>query len=242
MDDGAPTRTNTRHARARRRRVAVATALVLALVLVAGIVAASCSGGDDSDDAKSKSTTTTKPETKIDIRLGDVSADSAGAPVTVSADQAQHVLDALTTYVKGATVQPLRSGTPATADFGAVFDPATLASATTTDRAIVLDEGLPKVTGNLTVTAQPVTVLGLGDQSGNLTLATASLVLDVTGVTKVKGDPLHVVRQANFVLQPDPSGTWKITSYDMVVSRGGAGLTPTTTTTPASTTTGAKKK
>jgi hypothetical protein len=240
MDDGAPIRMSTRRRRARRRRVAVTTALVLTLVLVAGIVAASCSGGGGSDEAKS--TTTTKPETKIDIPLGDVSADSAGAPVTMSADQAQRVLDAVTTYVKGATVQPLKSGTPATADFGAVFDPTTLASATTTDRGVVLDEGLPKVTGNLTVTAQPVTVLGLGDQSGALTLATATLLVDVTGVTKVKGDPLHVVRQANFVLQPDPSGTWKITSYDMVVSRGGAGLTPTTTTTSASTTTGAKKK
>jgi hypothetical protein len=240
MDDGAPIRMSTRRRRARRRRVAVTTALVLTLVLVAGIVAASCSGGGGSDAAKS--TTTTKPETKIDIPLGDVSADSAGAPVTVSADQAQRVLDAVTTYVKGATVQPLKSGKPATADFGAVFDPTTLASATTTDRGVVLDEGLPKVTGNLTVTAQPVTVLGLGDQSGALTLATATLLVDVTGVTKVKGDPLHVVRQANFVLQPDPSGTWKITSYDMVVSRGGAGLTPTTTTTSASTTTGAKKK
>ena len=67
------------------------------------------------------------------------------------------------------------------------------------------------------------------------------MVLDVTGVTKVKGEPLHVARQATFVLQPDATGTWKITAYDMIVSRGGAGLTPTTTSTAASSTTGAKK-
>ncbi len=239
MGEGVLTRSNTRRRRARRRPVVATTVVVLAFVLVAGIVAASCSGGGGSEQAKS--TTTTKPETKIDIPLGNVSADSAGAPVTVSADQAQRVLDAVTTYVKGATVQPLQSGKPATADFSAVFDPATLASATTTDRAVVLDEGLPKVTGNLTVTAQPVTVMGLGDQSGKLTLATAALVVEVTGETKVKGEPLKVVRRANLVLQPSPFGTWQITAYDMIVSRGGAGLTPTTTTTSASTTTGAKR-
>jgi hypothetical protein len=241
MDEGAQTRSNARRCRAQRRRAAVVTTAVLAVVLVSAVALVSCSGGGGSDQAKS--TTTTKPATKIDIPLGNVSADSAGAPVTMSADQSQHVLDALTTYVKGATVDPLRSGKPTTDDLSGVFDPTTLASATTTDRGIVLDEGLPKVTGNLTVTAQPVTIVGLGDQSGTLTLASAALVVDVTGVTNVKGEPLHVVRQANFALQPDPSGTWKITSYDMIVSRSGAGLTPPTTTTKAaSSTTGAKKK
>lgn len=245
MASGTPTRSNSRHQRTRHRRVGVIAPAVLALVIVGGIGIASCSGGGGSDAAKS--TSTTKPATKVDIPLGDVSADSAGASVTVSPDQAQRVLDALTAYVQGATVQPLRSGKPATADFSAVFDPTTLASATTTDRAIVLDEGLPRVTGNLTVTAQPVTVVGLGDQSANLTLAAATLVVDVTGVSKVKGAPLHVVRRANLVLQPDPSGAWKITAYDMVVSRAGAGLTPATTTTTmttttASSTTGAKKQ
>jgi hypothetical protein len=241
MDEGAQTRSNTRRRRARRRRTAAVTTAVLAGVLVAAVALVSCSGGGGSDQAKT--TSTTKPETKIDIPLGNVSADSAGAPLTLSADQSQHVLDALTTYVKGAIVDPLKSGKPTTADLSGVFDPTTLASATTTDRGVVLDESLPKVTGNLTVTAQPVTVVGLGDQSGALTLATAGLVLDVTGVTTVKGEPLHVVRQANFALQPDPSGTWKITSYDMIVSRSGAGLTPPTTTTKsASSTTGAKKK
>lgn len=214
---------------------------MLAVVLVAAVALVGCSGGGGSDQAKT--TSTTKPQTRIDIPLGNVSADSAGAPLTLSADQSQHVIDALTTYVKGATVDPLRSGKPTTADLSGVFDPTTLASATTTDRGVVLDEGLPKVTGNLTVTAQPVAVVALGDQSGNLALATAALVLDVTGATRVKGEPLHVVRQANFALQPDPSGAWKITSYDMIVSRSGAGLTPPTTTTKAvSSTTGAKKK
>jgi len=173
------------------------------------------------------------------VKLGDVSADSAGAAVNIAPDQAQHVLDAVTTYVKGAMVQPLRTGKPATADFGAIFDANTLTSATTTDRGVLLDEGLPKVTGDLTVTAQPVVLLGLGDQSGALTLITASLDVDATGATATKGVPVHVVRKADFTLQPDPtSGTWKITAYNVVVTRDGVEASATS---GAPTTTGAAK-
>ena len=56
----------------------------------------------------------------------------------------------------------------------------------------------------------------------------------------MKGDPLHVIRNANFTLQPDAAGAWKITAYDMVVVRDGAGLSPTTTSAPAATTGAAK--
>jgi hypothetical protein len=237
MDAGPPSRSSARRRRTRRRALA-AVAAALVIVLGAGVALASCSGGG-SDDA-AKTTTTGAPKTSVDIRLGDVSADSAGAPVTIASDQSQRVLDALTTYVKGASVQPLRTGKPATADFGAIFDPTTLASATTTDRGVLLDEGLPAVTGDLTVTSQPVALVGLGDQSGNLTLITAALVFDATGATKVKGAPLHVVRKADFTLQPDAAGAWKISAYDVVVTRDGANLS-TPTTSAASTTTGAAK-
>jgi hypothetical protein len=237
MEPETPTRTSTR--RRARRRTLLAVVAVLVVVLGAGIALASCSGGGD-DKAATSTRKVPAAKTNVDITLGDVSADSAGAPVTITTDQSQHVLDALTTYLKGATVQPLRTAKPATADFGAIFDANTLASATTTDRGILLDEGLPKVTGDLTVTAQPVTLVGLGDQSGNLTLITAALVADTTGVTAVKGAPLHIVRKANFTLQPDGSGTWKITAYDVAVARDGAGLSPTTTS-GAATTTGAAK-
>ena len=241
MDAAPTTRTRARRRRSRRRAWVVVTVLV-ATVLVAAVALASCSGGGGDSDA-SKTTTTAAPKTTVDLQLGDVTADSAGAPVTIAPDQSQKVLDALTTYVKGGSVEPLRTGQPATADFGAIFDPTTLASVTTTDRGVMFDEGLPKVTGNLTVTAQPTALVGLGDQSGTLTLITAALTTDTTGATKVKGAPLHIVRKADFVLQPDVTGAWKITAYSAVVAREGAGLSPTTTssTPSAASTTGAKK-
>jgi hypothetical protein len=214
--------------------------VVLVVAIGAGLALTSCSGGGDDEKAAS-TTTTAAPKTTFDLALGEVSADSAGAPTSISPEQSQRVLDALTTYVKGATVQPLRTGKPASADFGAIFDAGTLQSAMTTDRGILLDEGLPKVTGDLTVTAQPVNLLGLGDQSGNLTLITTSLVVDATGATKVKGAaPVHVIRTADFTLQPDAAGAWKITAYNVTVARDGIDATPTTTTAAASTTGAAK--
>ncbi len=170
-------------------------------------------------------------QNSVTLPLGDVTADSAGPPVTVSPEQSQQVLDVLGNYVKGATVQPLRSAAPATADFATVFDAGTLAQATTTDRGVVLDEGLPKVTGSLDVVAQPIALVGLGDQGGNLTLVTAAVVMDVKGKTAVKGAPLHIARKADFVLAPDVTGAWRVTAYSMVVVRSGAGLDTTTTTT-----------
>jgi hypothetical protein len=237
MDDGSAIRSRVRR-RARRCHRPSNAAAAVAFALVAALGVASCSGGGDSSTAAS--TSTTAPTTRIELPLGNVSADSPGAPVTVSADQSQRILDAVTTYVKGATVQPLRSGTPTTADLSGLFDTGTLATATTTDRGVVLDEGLPKVTGDLTITAQPIGMVGLGDQSGHLALITTGLLLDVRGQTAVKDSPLHVVRRADLVLQPDPSGTWKITAYSMVVARDGAGLTPTTTSS-ATNTSGAAK-
>ena len=56
----------------------------------------------------------------------------------------------------------------------------------------------------------------------------------------MKGDPLHIVRKADFTLQPDASGAWKITAYNVLVTRDGADLSPTTTS-GAATTTGATK-
>jgi hypothetical protein len=218
------------HFRAGRRMTVGVVALVSAFAL------ASCSGGGDDSKSASPTSTTAAAKTSVDISLGGVTSDSAGAPVTIAADQSQKVLDAVTTYVKGATVQPLRTGKPATADFGAIFDATTLASATTTDRGVLLDEGLPQVTGDLKAVALPVALVGLGDQSGALTLITASLAVDVTGATKVEDAPLHIVRRADFVLQPDATGAWKITSYNVVVARDGAGLSPTTTSAPAPTT------
>src|SRR2546421_11082900 len=146
MDDGS-SRVG-RRAHVRRVRIAIGVAAL------AGLGVAGCSGGGDS--SSSKPTTTVSHGTHLDLRLGDVSAASAGPALTVSSGQSQRVLDVLDAYVKDATVQPLRSGKPTTADLSTVFDATTLTPATTTDRGVVLDEGLPKVTGDLDIVSSPI--------------------------------------------------------------------------------------
>jgi len=75
-------------------------------------------------------------------------------------------------------------------------------------------------------------------------LATAELDLDITGVTTSKAGPLHIIRRGDLVLVPDPSGAWKVTSYNIAVARAGAGIDVTTTTaapaTPVTTHKGSK--
>lgn len=229
MDD-AVSRVDRRESAHRRNRViGIVTGVVVAIAAVVAVFVVA--GGGSDDNSSSTAPVSAQRANSVDLPLGDVSADSAGPAVTVSPDQSQQVISVLRDYVKGATVQPLRSGAPATAELATVFDAGTLAQATTTDRGVVFDEGLPKVTGNLDVVARPISLVGLGDQGGNLTLVTAAVLLDVKGRTAVKGGPLHIVRRADFVLAPDGAGAWKVTAYDMVVTRSGAGLDTRTTTT-----------
>jgi hypothetical protein len=229
MDDASSRVERREQARSRTRTIGIVAGIV---VLVAAVVAVFVvAGGGDDTPSSSSAPTTAAHKTSVTLPLGDVTADSAGPPATVTPEQSQQILDLLGEYVKDATVQPLRSAAPTTADLATVFDAGALAQATTTDRGVIFDEGLPKVTGNLDVVGQPVAMVGLGDQAGNLTLVAAAVLIDVNGQTAVKGAPLHIVRKADFVLAPDGAGGWRVTAYSMVVTRAGAGLDTTTTTT-----------
>ncbi len=228
MDDASSRVERREQARSRTRIIGIVAGIVVLAAAVAVVFVVA--GGDDTKSSSSAPTTGAH-KTSVTLPLGDVTADSAGPPVTVTSEQSQQILDLLGEYVKDATVQPLRSAAPTTADLATVFDAGTLAQATTTDRGVVFDEGLPKVTGNLDVVGQPIAMVGLGDQGGNLTLVATTMLIDVNGQTAVKGAPLHIVRKADFVLAPDGAGGWRVTAYNMVVTRAGAGLDTTTTTT-----------
>ena len=145
--------------------------MILAVVAVVAL-----GGGGDGDDTRGANRRSEQavPNTNVVLRAGEVTADSAGPPVTVSPEQSAAVIDTIGAYLEAATVKPLRSAQPA-ADLSAVFDPAALARATGVDRAAMVDEGLPKVTGDLDVVSTPVPITGLGDQDGNLVLVTAGI-------------------------------------------------------------------
>jgi hypothetical protein len=199
------------------------------------VVLAGCGGGGDDKGKAAPASTTVVPNTNVSLQLGEVSAESAGPPAQLSPAQSQAILTVVGDYLTAATVDPLRSAKPA-GDLSALFAAGALARVTGPDRPVMVDEGLPKVTGDLNVTAQPVKVVGLGDQSGTIVLATASIDLDIQGATAAKSAPLKILRKGDLVLSPDPTGAWRVTAFNIAVARSGGGLDPTTTTAPTATT------
>jgi len=207
-----------------RTRVVVAVSFAIVATVFAG-----CSGGGSSDSSSTSSTAAPAAKTNLAVPMGEVVADSAGPPAQFTPEQSQAVMKVVTDYLAVATVFPLRTAKPV-GDLSGLFDAGALAAATGVDRPVVLDEGLPKVTGVLDVVGQPVRIVALADQNGGIVLATATLDLDIQGATKVPGSPLRILRRGDLVLAPDAGGAWKVTGYNLAVARAGAGLDPTTTT------------
>ena len=224
----------------KRRRLLVGIGGGVVVVAIIAVVVALVAGGGDDKGTSAGEATTAVPNTNVSLQLGDVSADSAGPPAQLAPEQSAAILKLVGDYLTAATVDPLRSAKPA-GDLSGLFAAGALARVTGPDRAVVLDEGLPKVTGDLNITAQPVAVVGLADQGGGIVLATVAIDLDIQGVTTVKGDPLRILRKGDLVLGPDGSGGWKITAFNIAVARTGAGLDPTTTTTSTATATKGSK-
>jgi hypothetical protein len=237
--DGATSGAEPPQSSRKRTRLALGVGggvLVVAIIAVVVALAAGGGGGDGASRPAKPHATVRVPHTNVSLQLGDVSTDSAGPAAQLSPEQSQAVMKAIGDYVTVATVNPLHTAKPA-GDLAGVFDPAALARVTGVDRGVMVDEGLPKVTGDLDITAQPVAVVALADQNGGIVLATAKLDLDITGQTGSDAGPLHIVRRGDLVLAPDASGAWKVTSYNVAVARTGAGLDPTTTTVAPPTTT-----
>lgn len=225
----APSRAERRASSRTRTRRAVAIIAGVSVAAVVAVVVALVAGGGE--NAMRGRAGVPVPETNVTLEVGTVSAESAGAPAEVSAEQANAILQVVGRYLKLATVDPLRSAAAA-GDLSGIFDAGALARATGVDRAVLLDEGLPKVTGDLEVVARPVDLVGLGDQNGSIVLVTASIDVDVTGATAAKGGRVHIVRRGDVVLAPDESGTWRITGFSLVVARDGSALDATTTEAP----------
>ena len=231
----SPTRADRRTDARRRGRMWIAIGAAVAVVAVVVVVALLAGGGSDS--ASHGSTTTTgSDKTNVALQAGNVSADSAGPPVTVPSDLSQKVIGTIGDYLQVATVKPLRSGSPA-GDLSGVFAGPALDRANGPDRAAVVDDGIPKVTGDLDVVAQPVAITGLGDQDGNLVALTATLAVDVKSKPSGKEAPLHISRSGYFVFTPDSAGNWKVTAYKLGVTREGGGVdVPATTAATTETT------
>lgn len=179
------------------------------------VVAAGCSGGGDTEAAPTPSVDET-----VEVTPGAVTVSSAGPPVGLDDAVRDQMLDTVTRYVQAATVNPLRAGRSA-ADIASLFTGSAAARAEGPDRAVVVDEGFPAATADITATAVPVAITVLADQNGNLVLASAGV--DLTATTKTAKGPVEIHRVGSLTLAPEAGG-WKVAGFDLAVSRAGTGV------------------
>ncbi len=169
-----------------------------------------------------------KPKAVVKIDPGAVTVYKVGeAPDTIPDDVRNAVIATLTGYVNAATVAPLRKGKVDDVGLATALAPAVAARLTGPDRAVLVDEGLPKATSKVEVAATPVALTGLADGTGSIVVVTATV--DATATAKTTKGKLLIKRTGDLVLEPD-NGTWKITGYTLNVDRVGKAVRPTTTT------------
>jgi hypothetical protein len=208
---------------------------VIAVVLVVGIGAAFAlgvfsSGGDDGEEAVAP-----KVSNNVELQEGQVEVywPGFGPGGNVAAPELPaRIHTVIGEYVDHGIVAGLRTGKVKDADLADAFDEAALARLKGDDRGVLLDEGLPKATGKLTITSnQPTNIFVLNDAQGASQVA--SVVLDLTIHVKAGKGVYDIVRTGQLELAPDATGTWKITGWDIDIQRSGAGL-PAAQQTPTS--------
>lgn len=183
---------------------------ILVLVVLMTAVAACSRSGPNHNSA----------ETTVSIEPGDVTVESAGAPVELPDADRKAILDGVRAYVEDGVVATLRDGQPKA--MKSVFDAAALAQVKGGDTAVLFDDGAPPAKGDITATTKPVTITALADATGTIVLVTAKLNLTVTAGTE-DGD-LTTQRVGELTFAPSADG-WKITAFDLSVRRTGAGVT-----------------
>jgi len=206
----------------------VAAVVVVALALVGVGVVVLGGGGKDEPQLDAS--------TSVELTLGDLTVETvnsfnSGAEFPTEASDA--ALAVLESYVQEATVVPLRKGKANGTTLAELFDEPAVARLAGTDRGLLLDEGLPKAVGKVTVKSPPVALTALMDRDGKVVLVTATVDLDIKA--QARHGVMTVKRTGTLVLRPQLDASWKITAWTLHVERGGPGVAasptdPTTTT------------
>lgn len=177
--------------------------------------------------------------TSVKLALGELSVESV---VSFFSDKAQFPTDAsaaalavIESYVREATVEPLRTGAVTETALAEIFDDAAVAYLATADRSVLFDEGLPKAVGKVIVEGTPIALTLLLDANKAPVLITATIDLQIKAQSK-KG-LMTVTRTGALVLHQQLDATWKITAWTLHVERGGPGVAATPTDSTATTTT-----
>jgi hypothetical protein len=207
-----------------------------AVAAVALAIGAACSGGGQKADGTTvpstdEPTTTTDATVDVSVTLGTTRVVGPGAahddPPELSPATADAVLEVVDTYVTAALVGPLQGSEVDLAELTRPGAAARLAPGEH-DRAVLTTEGLPTADA-ISVTLEPVNLVGLTEGFGSLPLVSASITFAVTLDTP--DGPLDVRHSGELVLR-DVDG-WKIVGYEMIVVRddhSAAGPTTTSAT------------
>jgi hypothetical protein len=179
--------------------------------------------GDDGGSGPSK-----KPvSANVQLTLAGVQNANAGAPATFGDDAANQIMTAVGQYVDRGLVVPVKAGKPAT-DVSGLFDAGTQAAIQGPDKDVLFESGKPALTGDFKPAAEPVIITALSDGNGQFVLATATFAYRADA--GVEGGTLNTARTIALTFTPE-NGAWKITGYDVSLTRQGAQVEGSTAST-----------
>lgn len=196
--------------------VAVAAGL---LVLAAVIFFFVRSDGGSSPSKKSVSA-------NVKLTLGGIQNANTGAPATLGNDAANQIMAAVGQYADKGLIAPVKSGKAPT-DVASLFDAGTQTAIQGPDKDVLFENGQPKLTGDFKPAAEPVIITALSDGNGQFVLATAAFTYRAD--EGVEGGRLNTARTIALTFASDNG--WKITGYDVSLTRQGAQVQGSTTAT-----------
>ena len=171
-----------------------------------------------SDDGDSGPTSRKSVSGSVQLTLGGIQNANAGAPAQLGDDAATQIMTALGQYVDQGLITPVKTDTPAK-DLSGLFDAGTQVAIKGPDKEVLFENGQPERTGDFKPAAEPVIIVALSNDNGEFVLATAGF--NYTAEVGVKGGTLKAARNIAVTFAPE-NGQWKITGYDMSLTREGA--------------------
>ena len=204
-----------------RRMQLVVVAVAVGLLVVAALIFFLARGDGGSGPSASKKSVSGQ----VNLTLGGINNANAGAPATLGNDDANQIMAAVGQYVDKGLIVPVKTGKPPT-DVAGLFDGGTQAAIQGPDKDVLFENGTPRLTGDFTPSADPVIITALSDANGQFVLATATF--NYRADAGVEGGTMNTARTINLTFASDNG--WKITGYDVSVTRQGAQVEGSTTT------------
>jgi hypothetical protein len=176
-------------------------------------------------DGGSSPSTKKSVSANVKLTLAGIQNANAGAPATLGADVANQIMAAVGQYVDQGLIAPVKTGKPPSGDVAGLFDAGTQAAIQGPDNGVLFENGQPKLTGDFKPSAEPVVITALSDGNGQFVLATATFAYRAD--EGVEGGTLNTARAIALTFTPDDG--WKITGYDVTLTRQGAQVEGSTT-------------